>query len=141
MSKIKDNELLSIAEVYNKNGREAAYASIEGHGIKSPYAVIKRMKNHPNFIYEKETDTFSFQGKSESDAVFMTVDELCSQVVTVKKTKSVDDRTVAMEKLIQDLLGERLLELSKYITLDSPSKTMMIDQTSLKSSGYTVVTY
>jgi hypothetical protein len=37
-------------------------------------------------------------------------------------------RTGAMEKLIQDLLGDRLLELSKYITLESVSKTMIIDQ-------------
>ncbi len=141
MSKIKDNELLNIAEVYNIKGREAAYASIEDHGIKYPYAIIKRMKNHANFIYEKETDTFSFQEKAENDAVFMTIDELCSLVVTEKKAQPVDDRTVAMEKLIKDLLGNRLLELSKYITLESSSTTMMIDQTSLKSSGYKVVTY
>ena len=46
-----------------------------------------------------------------------------------------------MEKLIQELLGDRLLELSRYISLDSLSKTMIIDQTSLKSAGYRVVTH
>ncbi len=141
MSKINDKELLNVAKIYNENGREAAYAFIEDYGIRYPYAVIKRMKNHVNFIYEKESDTFSFQKKVESDAVFMTMDELCSSVVTEKKAQPVDNRNVAMEKLIHDLLGDRLLELSKYITLDSSPKTMMIDQTSLKSSGYKVVTY
>jgi hypothetical protein len=46
-----------------------------------------------------------------------------------------------MEKLIQQLLGDRLLELSKYITLESSSKTMIIDQTSLKNDGYQLFTY
>ncbi len=141
MSKIKDKELLNIAEIYNEKGRDAAYTFIEDQGIKYPYAVIKRMKNHATLIYKKETDTFSFQEKVESDAVFMTMDELCSPAVTEKKEQPINHKTVAMEKLIQDLLGDRLLEPSKYITLDSSSKTMMIDQTSLKSSGYKIVTY
>ncbi len=44
-----------------------------------------------------------------------------------------------VKKLIRELLGERLLELSRYITLDSSSKTMMIEHTSLSSAGYRVI--
>jgi hypothetical protein len=57
-----------------------------------------------------------------------------------KKNLSVT-RPDDMEKLIQQLLGDRLLELSKYITLESSSKTMIIDQTSLKNDGYQLFTY
>jgi hypothetical protein len=73
------------------------------------------------------------------------MDELCSPIsqknVHHSGKQGVDERPVKMEKLIQELLGDRLLELSKYITLDSSTKTMMIDQTSLKSDGYHIITH
>ncbi|WMJ77201.1 MULTISPECIES: hypothetical protein [unclassified Sedimentibacter] len=46
-----------------------------------------------------------------------------------------------MKKLIHDLLGDRLLELSRYITLESSSRSMIIDQTSLKRDGYQISMY
>lgn len=46
-----------------------------------------------------------------------------------------------MEKLIRDLIGDRLLELSRYVALDTLSKTMIIDKTSLENDGYQLVTH
>lgn len=141
MSKIKDDELINVAQIYNDEGCKAAYELISNRGIKYPYAVIKRMKNHPRFVYDKDTDSFMHQDKSLSEDVFISMEELCSPVSKVLKTRKIDDRTEAMEKLILDLLGDRLLELSQYITLESSSKTMMIDQTSLKNAGYKIITH
>ena len=81
----------------------------------------------------------------EADHLFMSIEELCSPVVPQRvqtaEKQLIDSRPADMEKLIQELLGDRLLELSRYISLDSLSKTMIIDQTSLKSAGYRVVTH
>lgn len=48
-------------------------------------------------------------------------------------------RPEAMEKLVRELIGDRLLELNRYIALDSLSKTMIIDKTSLENDGYLLV--
>lgn len=53
----------------------------------------------------------------------------------------VDTRPIAMEKLVHELISDRLLTLSRYITLDSSTKTILIDQTSLSEDGYHVVTH
>lgn len=53
----------------------------------------------------------------------------------------VDQRPAAMEKLIYKLIGDRLLDFTKYITIDSISKSIIIDQTSLKNDGYNVITH
>lgn len=141
MSKIKDSDLPKIAQLYNDEGREVAYEFISKQGIKYPDAVIKRMKKHPKFTYNKATDAFLYQDKYHSDDVFMSMEELCTPVSIKPEIQKIDDRSKAMEKLIHDLLGDRLLELSKYIILEVSSKTMIIDQTSLKSAGYKVVTH
>ena len=44
-----------------------------------------------------------------------------------------------MEKLVKELLSDRLLEISRYITIDSLSRTILIDRTSLNANGYRVV--
>ena len=50
-------------------------------------------------------------------------------------------RPEAMEKLVRDLIGDRLLELSRYVVLDTLSKTMVVDKTSLENDGYQLVTH
>ena len=41
-----------------------------------------------------------------------------------------------MEKLIRELIGDRLLELRRYVALDYASKIMYVDESSLKNDGY-----
>ena len=72
------------------------------------------------------------------------LDELCSRPVIseVCATKSVtDSRPAAMEKLVRELISDRLLTLSRYITMDSSTRMILIDQTSLSADGYQIVTH
>lgn len=52
-----------------------------------------------------------------------------------------DTRSTAMEKLVHELVSNRLLTLSRYITQDSSTRTILIDQTSLSADGYQVITH
>ena len=84
---------------------------------------------------------------AESDAanrVFMDLDELCGTIVseTAEKAGTIEDsRPAAMERLVHELISDRLMMLSRYITLDSSSRTIMIDQSSLSADGYRIVTH
>jgi hypothetical protein len=74
----------------------------------------------------------------------MDLDELCgtTTAVTGKSSESVmDTRPAAMEKLVHELISDRLLMLSRYIVLDSSTRTILIDQTSLSADGYSIETH
>lgn len=43
-----------------------------------------------------------------------------------------------MEKLVNELINNRLLTLSRYITLDGSSRTILIDRTSLSQDGLNI---
>jgi hypothetical protein len=43
-----------------------------------------------------------------------------------------------MEKLVQELIGDRLLALSRYITMDTSSRTVLVDRSLLIADGYRV---
>ena len=134
-----------IIEQYNSGGKTAAYDYLRSeYGIKHPYFVIKRIKECGKYLYDADTDHFSGIDTSVADGVFMNLDELCgtTAVTAVRQPDPVSDsRPAAMEKLVHELISDRLLTLSRYITLDSSTRTILIDQTSLSADGYQVVTH
>lgn len=144
MVKVNNEELVKVVQIYNDEGRTAAYDLLRSqYGVKNPYFVLKRIEKSPKFEYNQDDDCYQIHSIKEADSVFMSMDELCSPMVPqhIKETETqlIDNRPDEMEKLIQELLGDRLLELSRYIILDSSTKTMVIDQTTLKSAGYRVI--
>ena len=139
MIKINNQELRLLAEKYNSDGKQAMYAYLQSeYGIKNPTCTFKRMKKHPELGYHPETDRFlpDVNFTESEDKVFMTIDELCASNKKVKESpvEQQPDKSKEMEKLI----GDRLLELSRYISINSISKTLIIDKTSLIRDGYQV---
>lgn len=147
MARIYDKELKKLAQIYNAEGKKHLYGVLRNeYGIKNPYFVFTRMKEKEELGYIPEQDCFSTQSAPmEADDVFMSIEELCAptvlQHVKTPTTQMADSRPEAMEKLVRELIGDRLLELSRYVALDSLSKTMILDKTSLINDGYQLVTH
>ena len=134
-----------IIEQYNAGGKTAAYDYLRSeYGIKHPYFVLNRIKECGKYSYDADTDHFSEINIRIADGVFMDLDELCGTTALTAVHQSdpaADTRPAAMEKLVHELISDRLLTLSRYITLDSTTRTILIDQTSLTTDGYRVVTH
>ena len=134
-----------IIERYNTGGKTAAYDYLRSqYGIKHPYFVINRIKKCGKYPYDIDTDHFSETDDNTADGVFMDLEELCGTTAPaeIRQTDPVKDaRPAAMEKLVHELISDRLMTLSRYITLDSSTRTILIDQTSLLADGYQVVTH
>lgn len=142
---IGEEEFPKIIEEYNTGGKSAAYDYLRSeYGIRHPYFVINRIKECGKYLYDADTDRFSESDTSVVDGVFMGLDELCgtTAVAAVRHPDpAAAPRPAAMEKLVHELIRDRLLTLSRYITLDSSTRTILIDQTSLSADGYQVVTH
>lgn len=147
MARIHEEELQNLAQIYNAEGKKGLYGMLrDEYGIKNPYFVFKRMKEKEGLGYIPEQDRFSAQpAPIDTDDVFMSIEELCAPAVLQHaKTptgQTAGSRPEAMEKLIRELIGDRLLELSRYVALDPLSRTMIIDRTSLMNDGYQLVTH
>lgn len=146
--KVKDSELKELSEIYNTKGRKAVYELLNSkYGIKNPYFVIRRMCEYPGLSYDAETDQFLSSGTKSADDVFMSMDELCSPVIpqhfhiSNEEHLRNDSRPAAMDNLIRELIGDQLLELSKYVTIDSLSKRIIVDKIKLETDGYQLITH
>lgn len=146
MMKVPEQDLLQIAAIYNNEGRTAAYDYVRSHySIKQPYFLIMRLKDH--YEYDENADRFDVEDTNQvPENLFMSMDELCqaakgNSLIVSGNNQSEPrvNRTEAMEKLVKELISDRLLEISRYVTVDSLSKTVLIDRTSLGADGYRVV--
>ena len=146
MAIVHNDELIKLAEIYNEKGKKEMYVLLSGqYGIKNPTCVFRRMCSKPELAYDRELDRFLTDGhtKAKPEDVFMSMDELCTSKKPVHRKPTAaayeQNRSDAMEKMIRELIGDRLLELSRYVTLDSVSKTMHVDESSLKNDGYQIM--
>jgi hypothetical protein len=146
MVKINDKNLPELAGLYNSSGKDALYKELRNtFGIKYPWSTLSRMKSIDYLGYDEASDRFSAGCKQADENLFMSMDELCSPVkpqhVCEDKTERNAPKAEAMEKLVKELIGDRLLELSRYVILDTLNKSMIIDKTALTDAGYTLVTH
>lgn len=142
---IREEIFPEIIDCYNIEGKTGAYGLIQSkYGLKQPYSVINRIKKSGSYSYNAETDQFTSAQKDAVNDVFMDLDELCRPAV-IKPNEPADGvvkgRAAALEKLIHELVSDRLLILSRYITLDTSTRTILIDQSSLSADGYRVVAH
>lgn len=142
---IKEDMFPEIVEQYNNNGKTAAYDLLRNkYGIRHPYFVLARIRECREYTYDPDMDRFTGVGADSADGVFMNLDELCGTAVIKAQPPAesiTDKRPMAMEKLVRELISDRLLTLSRYITLDSSTRIILIDRTSLMADGYQIVTH
>ena len=142
---IKEESFPEIVSRYNTGGKTEAYAFLRSeYHIKHPYFLIKRIRECGKYTYDPETDRFKIPETSEAEGVFMDLDELCA-APAVRVPSGTEEanrsRPAELEKWVHELISDRLLMLSRYITLDSASRTILIDRTSLETDGYQIVSH
>ncbi len=143
---VKDNMFPELVETYNTEGRTAMYDLLRSkYGMKQPYFVLQRLMKSNRYEYDPNEDRFMAVDNDISDGIFMNLDELCAGSIVEKSVKpNMSDlvaRKTALEALVNELINDRLLILSRYITMDSVSRTILIDQTSLSQDGYKIISH
>lgn len=143
MRKINKENLQNLAQLYNQRGKEELYKSLRNnYNIKNPTCVFKRMKTNEALGFDMKLNQFTFHQRVEDD-VFISFDELCAPKQEVSEVCPTyeNEKSVAMDKLIQELIGDKLLELSRYVHMNIMDRTIIIDQTSLQNDGYQIIAH
>lgn len=142
--KVDESDFGEIVSVFNTNGRKAALQYIrEKFDMNYPGTVLKRIENSSEYSYDKSSRQFIINACNDGSELFLSMDELCGKSAKASTIGTHTDaqREAALERLTRDLIKDRLLELSKYIMLDSVSRTIIIDRTSITADGYKIVTH
>ncbi len=145
MIKIQKEDKKQLAITYNTEGKDAMYSLIrEKYMVKNPSCVFTSMKKASYLAYNPENDRFMFGEQEATEAnIFLDIEALCSGKTQSEKSDSPIESAVhlhkSMDVLIQELIGERLLALSQYVSLDPVEKVLRVDETWLKNDGYRLI--
>lgn len=141
MIKITDKDLPELAKKYNSDGKTALYRYMQDkYRIKNPSCVFNRLKKESSLGYNQDIDKFTFVAQAPEKELFMTIEELCGKDKEEVSNNTLEERKIGMDKLIRELIEDRLLELSKYVFINTISRTMTIDKKALERDGYQVGT-
>lgn len=138
-----------VIEVYNSSGSKVAkeFMSTEYH-VLYPYSIITRLRRDSANAYDKAKDKFL----CIKEAPFLRLDELCAvseNELDIPKSKSVDNgkhnlewiANVEFNHMLQELAMEKLLEMTKYISLNYATGHCKINKQALDLAGYQVEIY
>ena len=145
MKKVNKDDRIQLAHVYNTEGKVQMYAILKDkYHIGNPSQVFACMKKATYLSYDTELDRFNIKDMETNEAnIFLDIDALCSNKGNRIKTENTitDENPVhkSMESLVQELIGERLLTLSQYVSLDTTGKILRLDKTSLTNDGYQLI--
>lgn len=129
-----------IIKTYNEQGSQATITLLETkYGLKSPGSFISRMKNNTKHKYDHASNKFGVATKTEE--LFLGLDELCNKSKTTPDAPIVPKvaKQPSLSTLMQELMQEKLLELTKYVQLNRAMNTVSVDKSALISDGYNVV--
>ena len=145
MKKVSKKDRIQLANIYNTEGKAQMYTVLkEKYLIENPSQVLTCMKKASYLLYDAELDRFNIKDLETTEAnIFLDIDSLCARKGNAVKASNAtkDENTVhkSMESLVQELIGERLLTLSQYVTLDTSGKILRLDKTSLTNDGYQLI--
>ena len=145
MIKIQKEDKKQLAIIYNTEGKDAMYSVIkEKYMVKNPTCVFTSMKKAAYLAYNPEHDRFMCGEQEAMEAnIFLDIETLCSQKTQTEQSNRSFEPAVqphkSMDALIQELIGERLLTLSQYVSLDPIEKRLRVDETWLKKDGYQLI--
>ena len=144
MIKINKKDRIQLANIYNTEGKSRMYDILrEKYLISNPSQVFACMKKAPYLLYDAEQDRFGVKDLETNESnIFLDIDALCSngQNKNATQLKQKDNPShKSMDAIIQELIGERLLTLSQYVSLDTTEKILRLDETTLKNDGYQLI--
>jgi hypothetical protein len=125
-----------VTAIYNELGSKEACEYIKNtYGYKNPLSIISKLKRKEQYGFNSETQKFKSTELGE-ETLFLQLNELCNEKPHQEIATPI--KKFSLESLIQELMNEKLVELSKYIKLDRNNGTVHIYKTLLKADGYKV---
>lgn len=151
MKRIKNNDLRSLAAIYNEQGRAEMYRVLrEEYHYRNTTYTMHRMLRTEWLGYDADGDVFrpsqdvlsgsegtetasdSADGLFPGDAAFLSIEELCACSGAPSAASGSPDPARSsdeeLETLVHQLISDRLLEMSRYVTIDTRSRTLAVDQ-------------
>lgn len=131
----------------NKNGKNAAKALARDKYNLNFEQVKRRLINGTDYYFDAYTRLYKHKAQASDNVDFMSLEELDNQMPdkAPKTTKNrIDAPTGAssnsnFDEIVKELIKDRIMELSKYVSIDRASRCVVVKTDNLKLDGFNLV--
>lgn len=128
----------------NGNGKNAAKALVRDKYNLSFEQVKRRLFNGTDYYFDASTRLYKHNIQAVDSADFMSLEELDNQTTYRTSKNRIDASTGAssnsnFDELVKELIKDRIMELSKYVSIDHASRCFVVKTDSLKLDGLNLV--
>jgi len=129
-----------LVEIFNTNGKTSAKEYIEDTYGEKYELIQRRLTKETSYFFNRNTRKYEKQ--SVSTVNFLSMNELFNgkpeeKSLPIQEYNS-SDYDIDFQKLVVDLLKDKMLEINKYIQFDQSRKLVTINGKSLEYNGYKV---
>ncbi|MDZ4956915.1 hypothetical protein GNF51_14115 [Clostridium perfringens] len=135
----KDLDYEKFVHIFNNEGKKAAKEFVMNTTeVKYDY-FVRLLKKHTKYIYNRPLKRYELP--TDDSGAFMSIDDLLNKGKedATKVVASIPEKVYykdPIDTLSIDILQDRLIELSKYIKISQSIKTIEINMSRLRESGY-----
>jgi hypothetical protein len=123
-----------FVDTFNNLGKIAAVKYVtEIYGVRYD-TIVKRLKKESDYIYSQQDDRYVLKTERNDEGAFLTMEELC------KTEKSKEQKTIPInfDDILFDLIKDKFMEMSKFITLESSNKKLLLKLDAARIAGYVI---
>lgn len=139
--KHKNLDFEKFINIFNSQGKKAAKEFVLNVTTFNYDYYVKLLKKYTGYIYNRPLK--KYEKIIDDSNTFMSMDDLLGKgnsdatevVASIPQKVYINDPA---NSLIIDLYQDRLMELSKYIKITTSTKTIEINTTRLRDSGYDI---
>jgi hypothetical protein len=128
----------------NKNGKNAAKTLVRDKYNLSFEQVKRRLLNGTDYYFDASTRLYKHKAKACDTDEFMSLEELDNQPLYKTIKNRIDapigaSSNMSFDEMVKELINDRIMELSKYVSIDHSSRCFIVKTASLKVDGFNLV--
>ncbi len=130
--KIGKIDFKKFVDIFNTYGKNAAVEHVaETYGVRYD-SIVNRLKRESEYKYNTQKSRYMLKSDINDDVPFLNMEQLCRS----EKTKVQDTST--SDKIIANLIKDKFLEMSKFMSLEISNKKIVLKIDAAKQEGYTI---
>ncbi|SHJ88750.1 hypothetical protein SAMN05444401_0003 [Clostridium amylolyticum] len=133
-----------FVNIFNTQGKDAARLLAREKYNRSFEYIQRKVRYESDYYFDRTLRKYKNKDKNIIEADFMSLDELDNygnQAAVTKNTEPLPGlwKDQSFEQIINDLIKDRILELSKYISINHETKQLTVKSKTIKNDGLSLI--
>lgn len=133
-----------FVNIFNTQGKDAARLLAREKYNRSFEYIQRKVRYESDYYFDRTLKKYKNKDKNIIEADFMSLDELDNYGTQVAVSKNSEplpglSKDESFEQLINELIKDRMLELSKYISISHETRQLTVKTKTIKNDGLSLI--